>query len=251
MSEDAEVFLWNEAFTFGRSFFETLVDASPNFDFAILVLTADDLIQSRNDEILGPRENVIFELGLFTGRLGRSRTFIVHQANTQSKIPTDLSGVATAQFSWPRHDNNHKAAVGPACDVIRNVIRELGVSEAKTEMQVGDLRSHQKPTGSRLRTIDIAPSRIFGEPQQHNQWPDVFVLMPFNNALRPVYEDHIQEVMTRLQLRVARADNFFTNDSIMADIWSAINAALIIIADCTGRNPNVFYEVGIAHALGK
>ena len=37
----------------------------------------------------------------------------------------------------------------------------------------------------------------------------------------------------------------------MADIWSAIKAAKIIIADCTGRNPNVFYEIGLAHAIGK
>jgi hypothetical protein len=37
----------------------------------------------------------------------------------------------------------------------------------------------------------------------------------------------------------------------MSDIWAAICAARIVIADCTGRNPNVFYEIGIAHAVGK
>jgi hypothetical protein len=37
----------------------------------------------------------------------------------------------------------------------------------------------------------------------------------------------------------------------MGDVWSAINAAIFLIADCTGRNPNVFYEIGIAHAIGK
>jgi hypothetical protein len=37
----------------------------------------------------------------------------------------------------------------------------------------------------------------------------------------------------------------------MEDIWDAINAARAIIADCTGRNPNVFYEIGLAHAVGK
>ena len=37
----------------------------------------------------------------------------------------------------------------------------------------------------------------------------------------------------------------------MGDIWSAINAARIIVADCTGRNPNVMYEIGLAHAIGK
>jgi hypothetical protein len=37
----------------------------------------------------------------------------------------------------------------------------------------------------------------------------------------------------------------------MRDIWSAIHAARIVVADCTGRNPNVFYEIGLAHAIGR
>jgi hypothetical protein len=133
----AEVTLWNEGFfTLGSTFIESLVNSLPRFDFAVLVLTADDLIHSRNDKTFGPRDNVIFELGLFTGRLGRSRTFIVHQASAQLKIPTDLSGVNTAQYSWPRDDNNQIAAVGAACDAIRRVIRELGFSEEKSSKQV-------------------------------------------------------------------------------------------------------------------
>jgi len=49
----------------------------PRFDFAALVLTADDLTASRQVVSLGPRDNVLFELGLFMGRLGRSRTFVI------------------------------------------------------------------------------------------------------------------------------------------------------------------------------
>ena len=37
----------------------------------------------------------------------------------------------------------------------------------------------------------------------------------------------------------------------MRDIWSAIHAARVVVADCTGRNPNVFYEIGLAHAIGR
>lgn len=91
----------------------------------------------------------------------------------------------------------------------------------------------------------------FGPPATPPVKADVFVLMPFTDDMQPVYEDHIRGVVTRLGLTVARADNFFTADSIMSDIWNAINACQIIIADCTGRNPNVFYEIGVAHTLGK
>src|SRR5262249_3986074 len=123
LEKDAEVMLWNEdVFPPGSTFIESLVKALPRFDFAVLVLTPDDLVQSRNDEILGPRDNVIFELGLFMGHLGRSRTFAIHQANAPVKIPTDLSGVATLQYSWPRSDGSHMAAVGAACDGIRQAM---------------------------------------------------------------------------------------------------------------------------------
>jgi len=98
---------------------------------------------------------------------------------------------------------------------------------------------------------DREKSLIFGMPRTDLEWPEVFVLMPFSDELKPVYEDHISKVALQAGLRVKRADNFFTSGPIMSDIWSAINAADIIVADLTGRNPNVFYETGLAHAIGK
>src|SRR5437667_2021442 len=96
LGNDAEITIWNEGFFgLGNTFIETLVNSLPRFDFAILVLTPDDLVNSRDVESFGPRDNVLFELGLFMGRLGRSRTFILHQSNSRVKIPSDLSGVTT------------------------------------------------------------------------------------------------------------------------------------------------------------
>jgi hypothetical protein len=51
--------------------------------------------------------------------------------------------------------------------------------------------------------------------------------------------------------RGTRADDFFTAHEVITDVWTAIIGARIIIADCTGRNPNVFYEIGMAHVAGK
>ncbi len=75
--------------------------------------------------------------------------------------------------------------------------------------------------------------------------------MPFMSEQRPVFDDHILAVVRKLRLKAKRADDFFSVNSIMEDIWSGINAAKVVIADCTGRNPNVFYEIGLAHTLGK
>jgi hypothetical protein len=94
-------------------------------------------------------------------------------------------------------------------------------------------------------------SAILGAPRKDYKWPDLFVLMPFSAQLEPVYKDHIQVVAQRAELTVDRADNFFSSGAIMGDVWSAINAAKVIVADCTGRNPNVMYEIGLAHAIGR
>jgi hypothetical protein len=163
LDTDAEITLWNEGFfELGHTFIETLVNSLPRFDFAVLILSSDDLVTSRDIKTFGPRDNVIFELGLFMGRLGRSRTFIVCQRDAAIKIPTDLSGVTTATYE-PREDGNLEAALGAACDKIRKAIRELGVSEAKTAKAIRNIESrqvdqeqHLAKQEAELRAIQIA-----------------------------------------------------------------------------------------------
>lgn len=100
----------------------------------------------------------------------------------------------------------------------------------------------------RDRSIVVEP--MFGLPEELEKL-DVFILMPFRQEMLPVYEDHIKPTCAKLGLSVKRADNFFTAEAVVRDIWAAIASARLLIADCTDRNPNVFYEIGIAHAIGK
>jgi hypothetical protein len=97
----------------------------------------------------------------------------------------------------------------------------------------------------------IVCSPIFGVPEPPSVKSDIFVIMPFLKDLKPVYDDHIRPAAQSMNLTVARGDDFFSAQSVMADIWNAMNACRLVIADCTGRNPNVFYEMGMAHTLGK
>jgi hypothetical protein len=153
---DAEITLWNEGFfTLGNTFIDRLINASPRFDFAVLVLTPDDLIASRDTASFGPRDNVIFEAGLFMGRLGRARTFMLHQAGAMVKIPSDLSGVTTASYAWPREDGSHLSAVGAACDSIRKAIRDLGVSDSKTTKHLNEIQSRQDVAESSIRSLQL------------------------------------------------------------------------------------------------
>ncbi len=96
--------------------------------------------------------------------------------------------------------------------------------------------------------IHIEPS--FGDPKP-GDWPECFVVMPFLANLKPIYEKCILPATRRLNLTCKRGDDFFSDSSIMDEVWGAIFFAKIIICDCTGRNPNVFYEMGMAHTVGR
>ncbi len=77
------------------------------------------------------------------------------------------------------------------------------------------------------------------------------ILMPFAEKMKPIYDDHIRPVVISENLSCLRADEVVGTNMITWDIWEKINRARVIVADLTGQNPNVFYEVGLAHALGK
>lgn len=75
-----------------KSFLEELVDRADEFDFAILLVTDDDHTHSRGKRQSSPRDNILFELGLFMGKLGRDRTYLVHPKGVNLKLPSDFSG---------------------------------------------------------------------------------------------------------------------------------------------------------------
>jgi hypothetical protein len=78
-----------------------------------------------------------------------------------------------------------------------------------------------------------------------------FVMMSFTEETDWVYRDFIKPVAEQFGLSVVRADNIYAPGSITEQIRVAIQQSRLCIADVTGKNPNVLYEVGIAHTLGK
>lgn len=78
-----------------------------------------------------------------------------------------------------------------------------------------------------------------------------FIIMPFTDKLNPIYESIIKPVIKDLKLECLRADEIFTSKPIVEDIWYNVKRDRFLIADLTDRNPNVFYELGLAHALNK
>src|SRR5437764_954979 len=98
LGDAVDVRVWTREFDLSATYIESLERASGEADFAVMVLTPDDVTSSRRVETMAPRDNVVFELGLFMGSLGRERCYIVCEDRPDLKLPTDLLGVKTAAF---------------------------------------------------------------------------------------------------------------------------------------------------------
>ena len=142
---------------------------------------------------------------------------------------------------------------------IENLVRVGLISRTPDGRVSPTPRLNKTFTGLGVSLTQLAPfnsesvvaAPVFGPPSPPVLKADVFVLMPFADELRPLYDRHIKPLVHELGLTVARADDFFAASSIVSDVWNSIYAARVVIGDCTGRNANVFYEIGIAHTLGK
>lgn len=75
-------------------------------------------------------------------------------------------------------------------------------------------------------------------------------MMPFDAVFSPVY-DSIRQAAGNVGLRCRRADDIWENAAIIQDVVALIDRSRVVVCDCSGRNPNVFYEAGIAHTLGR
>ena len=92
---------------------------------------------------------------------------------------------------------------------------------------------------------------VFTIPEHEKKEPAlVSVMMPFDAGFASVYKS-IRTTAARVALRCRRADEIWENPAIIQDIVALIDRSRVVICDCTGRNPNVFYEIGIAHTLGR
>ncbi|RYE44967.1 MAG: DNA-binding protein, partial [Sphingobacteriales bacterium] len=120
LAYDAEVTVWNQGvFKLSSTSLHDLVTALGKTDFAIFVFNPDDISIIRDQTYSTTRDNVIFELGLFIGKLGQRKVFYVLPENEQIHLPTDLLGISPGKYNNVRTDKNILAALGPFCNQVR------------------------------------------------------------------------------------------------------------------------------------
>jgi hypothetical protein len=130
--------VWNQGIFEPSSFtLEALGKALDDSDFGIFLFGPDDVADIGGQQYQVTRDNVIFELGLFVGRLGRDRSFIIApQKGEKLRVPTDLLGVTVESYN--EDHPNQEAAIGEACFAIRNRIKKDGVRPGRIQQPAVD-----------------------------------------------------------------------------------------------------------------
>jgi hypothetical protein len=137
LSPQVEATVWNQGiFELSRTSLASLTQALERFSYACFLLTPDDVTSLRSSTAPTPRDNVIFELGLFIGRLGPDRCFLIlPRTNEPIHLPTDLLGVTVSFFNPRRSDANLEAALGPVSFDLRVAMGLVGYSDADSRQR--------------------------------------------------------------------------------------------------------------------
>lgn len=119
-SPDYECFIWNDGiFQCNESFLDTLVKSASLFDFGFMVFSADDESVVRDENFETPRDNILFEYGLFLGRVGLDRAFVI--AENTVKIPTDMLGITQTRYKVEINEQGEKIVT----DSLENGLEKL------------------------------------------------------------------------------------------------------------------------------
>lgn len=125
LHDKCEVVVWHQGvFEPGSNTLKSLIDMARRSDFAVLVATPDDMLESRERKFAVPRDNVILEFGLFAGVLGQERSLVLPVDGV--RLPTDTLGLTTLTY---HKQENLQAGVAVAAGQVRVKIDGLGLRE--------------------------------------------------------------------------------------------------------------------------
>lgn len=213
----------------------------------ILVLRADKYFQSGDicfEVNLGSAESacqVILNHGLerelWVGFSGSANLYVIgaYQGGKYETISTSGWGSPAKVGQW---QSVRISVVGSLVDLYVDGVKTTAAWSILQKAQIGLFFSG--PAEIRVRNFQVA-----------EKMPEAFVVMQFTAEFDALYQEVIKPTCEAFGYKCVRADDIFTSGLIIEDITSSIRDASVIVADITPNNPNVFYEVGYSHGLGK
>lgn len=127
---DAEVTIWrNGTFNLSSNALDDLIEKAKTVDFSIFIFSPDDLTIMRTREKYVVRDNVVFELGLFIGAIGKNRCFIVKPRGVELHFPSDLLGITPTDFEANRSDKDLASSLNYSATQIKKSFKSQGLLE--------------------------------------------------------------------------------------------------------------------------
>ena len=170
LERDLECTVWSQGvFQISRTAMHSLVGQLKAADFGIFVFAPDDIAQIRNTRRSTVRDNVIFELGLFAGKLGIERCFVVVPRESEElRLPSDLLGLVPATYESHRQDGNLVAALGPVCSAIRRALAQLGATSVNKTSEITDEKVQETLISDPIDCVALIQSWMGKRPMDEN-----------------------------------------------------------------------------------
>lgn len=250
LCHDADVTVWTQGvFEVSKSVLESLLTALDRMDYGVFVFAPDDLLTMRGKKMQAARDNVVFELGLFMGRLGRGHGFIVAPEGHTLHVPSDLLGTTPALYDPNRAKTEAEAALATACHSIRDVLSRASAGlvariENGFRMHLSDRHSIDLVTGA---IQEASPDRNYGAvvlPANMNF--DDECINDLNSALGAYCQTHFKSHIPEVQALIRK--NLDTLDTIAGTSSGAYPPGTAVYLD---RPLNTAHRVIIAAVTEK
>jgi len=203
LCDEFAVQVWDQdVFRLSYSALDSLLEVLDSSDAGIFVLHPDDVTISRDTPAASVRDNVIFELGMFIGRLGRDRTFMLAPGTDRPKLPSDLHGITTAVYDGgPIPPAGRRAAVASACTKIRDTLRSVG----SRVVQEPEARERLDRAMARMsRDLEL----LFSEPGTGSDEP--------NGSADQSLPVTARIGRTQIRIELGRIETYSADDSVVA-----------------------------------
>jgi len=195
LEHQAEVTVWKNGFKLSTSNIDSLVDKSTIMDFAIFVFTPDDIAEIKGQSKYIIRDNVLFELGLFVGTLGKERCFIIKPRDIKLYFPTDLLGLTPADYDSCRTDDDILSAINYPCVLIKKQVAEIGLVSQDVEL----LKKRRKKTGYDFKLGDIEHRLLAKILESYARAPNSVSVWSTFNGLKGVADGELELAAIKLE----------------------------------------------------
>lgn len=196
LDHEFEVTIWkNGTFKLSSTTIEDLVEKSSSVDFALFIFAPDDIATIKNKSEHIVRDNVLFEMGLFIGAIGKERSFILKPRDENMHLPTDLLGTTPADYDANRSDGDLVSATNRACSLIKSEVERIGLIDHASLSETRKLKAN--PAEYTLTDVDI---RFLASClQSHTSYPSGLAYYRIANSLRSVSDSLLQVSAIKLE----------------------------------------------------